>query len=141
MLGLGSFSVPVLVGAALLLGGMGLFAARRARLSLVATLRANLPVLVFHELLFAFALFLGLLLRWEQFWGAGAQISHTEKPMDFAFLNGILASTEFPPQDPWLAHYPINYYYYGYLMIAALMRLLELLRAELLNLAGATFYA
>ena len=39
---------------------------------------------------------------------------HTEQPMDLMFLNSIRASLTYPPQDAWLAGYPISYYYFGY---------------------------
>lgn len=50
-------------------------------------------------------------------------IDHTEEPMDFAFLNGILRSGHMPPNDPWLAGHSISYYYLGYLTVAILTRL------------------
>ena len=50
-------------------------------------------------------------------------IDHTEEPMDFAFLNGILRSPRMPPNDPWLSGHPISYYYLGYLTVAAPIRL------------------
>jgi len=50
-------------------------------------------------------------------------IDHTEEPMDFAFLNGILRSPHMPPNDPWLSGHAISYYYLGYLTVAALTRL------------------
>ncbi len=50
-------------------------------------------------------------------------ITGTEKPMDFALLNGILASRRFPPHDPWLSGFAISYYYFGYLMMATLTKL------------------
>ncbi len=139
MVGLAPFSAISLLAAALFVGGVGIWAAHRARVDYRRLLRNNFHAIAFHELLFAVMLFVGLVLRWRGIYGA--QINHTETPMDFAFLNGILASREFPPQDPWLAHYPINYYYFGYLMVAALTRLSGLASAVTFNLAGATIYA
>ena len=46
-----------------------------------------------------------------------------EKWMEIAFLNGILNSPSFPPQDPWLSGFAISYYYFGYVMMALLTRL------------------
>ena len=139
MFGLSSFSLPVLVSTALMVGLAGLYAARRARLDVRHSLQALVPAIALEKVLFVLFLYIGLVLRWRGIWGA--QINHTEKPMDFAFLNGILASTQFPPQDPWLAHYPINYYYFGYVMMAALTRLSGLASGVAFNLAGATIYA
>lgn len=51
------------------------------------------------------------------------EITATEKPMEFMFLNSILASETFPPQDAWLAGFAISYYYLGYVMVAALAKL------------------
>ena len=50
-------------------------------------------------------------------------LTGTEKPMELAFINSILATPEFPPSDPWLSGYAISYYYFGYLMVALLARL------------------
>lgn len=50
-------------------------------------------------------------------------IEHTEEPMDFALLNGILHSARLPPNDPWLSGFSISYYYLGYLTVAVLARL------------------
>jgi YYY domain-containing protein len=42
----------------------------------------------------------------------------TEKPMDMAFINAINASASFPPHDPWMSGEPLNYYYLGHLAMA-----------------------
>lgn len=68
-------------------------------------------------------------------------IAHTEQPMDFSLLNGILASKRFPPVDPWFAGAPIHYYYFGYLLAAVMIRLLGLSSGVGYNLALAQTFA
>lgn len=50
-------------------------------------------------------------------------ISGTEKPMDFAFINAISRADNFPPADPWLSGHSISYYYFGHLMTSTLGKL------------------
>ena len=64
-------------------------------------------------------------------------INHTEKPMDFAFVNAILQSPSFPPEDPWLAGHPISYYYFGHFMMAAITKLTTVASPVGYNLAVA----
>ena len=67
--------------------------------------------------------FLGLFFLWLSVVSFSAAINHTEKPMDFAFLNSILQSRFFPPEDPWLAGNSISYYYFGHFMTAFMAKL------------------
>ena len=64
-----------------------------------------------------------------------------EKFMDLSFVNGILGSRQFPPEDSWLAGFPINYYYYGYYLCALLINLTGVLPHVGYNLMLVTVYA
>ena len=64
------------------------------------------------------ALFLGFFLMWLGIISEAPSINHTEKPMDFGFINAILQSRFFPPEDPWLSGHSISYYYFGHFMMA-----------------------
>jgi YYY domain-containing protein len=57
-----------------------------------------------------------------------------EKPMVFSFFNAVLKSTYFPPYDPWLAGGYINYYYYGFVIVAIPTKLLGIVPAFAYNL-------
>ncbi len=80
--------------------------------------RANIRIIAIEE-----AIFLVGLLVWALFKAYNPEIIATEKPMEFAFLNGILRSDVFPPLDPWLSGFSISYYYMGYVLMAVLTRL------------------
>ena len=68
--------------------------------------------------------------------------------MDFGFINSILRTRFFPPLDMWLsadparpAGYPINYYYFGHLTGAFLIKLAAIKPAIGYNLILATIFA
>ena len=89
-----------------------------------------------YEALFAAALiFLALLRSYNPNpWG-------TERPMDFALFNAIRRSVAFPPHDPWLSGYSINYYYFGYLLMAVVALFSGLDPAVAYNLSLALVFA
>ena len=76
-----------------------------------------------HPLIISEMVFLGFYFMWLVIVSGSPDINHTEKPMDFAFLNAILQSSYFPPEDPWLAGHSISYYYFGHMMVAFITKL------------------
>ena len=96
----------------------------------------NWRLLLSYEILFALALiFLALLRSYNPDpWG-------TERPMDYALFNAIRGSKAFPPHDPWLAGYSINYYYFGYLLMAAVSLVSGIDQGVAYNLSLALIFA
>ncbi|MEK6753269.1 MAG: DUF2298 domain-containing protein [Chloroflexota bacterium] len=81
-------------------------------------LKENKSLILTTEILFFVAFAFLAFVR-----SANPDLTGTERPMELAFINGILRSPTFPPQDPWLSGYAISYYYFGYVMTAMLARL------------------
>ena len=139
--------------AAVFAAGLTLWVRHRARLAVV--LRHRWKVILASELVFLLAFAIFLVVRagnpdlWHPYMGG-------EKPMDFAFLNGILKSTYFPPMDPWFSNGYINYYYFGWVIIGSPIKALGIDPSIAYNLVipllfgltasgafglGSTFYA
>ena len=86
-------------------------------------------------------LFFVLFVFWTLIRGMNPEVAYTEKPMELAFINSILRSPAFPPQDPWLSGYAISYYYFGYVLIAMLTRVTGVASAIAFNLSSALWFS
>ena len=124
------------VGALLALGALNLWLLRGKRQEITNWIKANRRMLIGMELLFGVSY-----LVWAFVRANNPEIQFTEKPMELAFLNGILRSESFPPVDPWLSGYGISYYYFGYVIIALLTQLTGASTALSFNLANALWFA
>jgi YYY domain-containing protein len=98
----------------------------------------DLKALLRTEVLFTSAFLVFVIIRAyspDIYWTGG------EKLMDISFINLILRSTSFPPVDPWLSGEPMQYYYFGYLVAANLIKLSNVLPSIGFNLGVATMFA
>ena len=81
--------------------------------------RDNIRSIIYFELLI---ICLGVLIAFLR--GTNPAIIGTEKPMEMAFVNAIMRSENFPPNDPWLSGYAISYYYFGYLVVVGIIKMM-----------------
>jgi YYY domain-containing protein len=114
----------VLVG-----GGVGWF----KRDELRRFVRRQRRVILMTEGLFAalFLVWIGIRLLQPDLWHPHMG---GEKPMDFAYFNAVIKSTWFPPYNPWFAGGYTNYYYYGFVIVGTLTKLLGTVPAIAYNL-------
>jgi YYY domain-containing protein len=94
--------------------------------------------LIRFELLFAAAFVIFAIIRAyspDIYWTGG------EKFMDISFINSILRTSGFPPHDPWMSGTVMYYYYFGYLIVADLIKLTSVNPSVAFNLATASFFA
>ncbi|HYD48762.1 MAG TPA: DUF2298 domain-containing protein, partial [Terriglobales bacterium] len=123
-LGIAQFTNATLLAVLLL---MGLLAwARRSASPAAPLVRAEI---VSSEAIFWGAFLLFAVIRMynpEVYWG--------EKPMDFSFLNAMHRTTNLPPPEPWFAGSPLHYSYFGYFVVAALGKTIDVHPALMFNL-------
>lgn len=123
----------VLIIAVFVIGYIYLKRTRLPRL----TLNKDFFIFLFEEVLFIASLFFLIYIR-----GQEPSIRGLEKFMDYGFMKSILRSRFFPPLDMWFSgNNPINYYYFGHLTGAVLIKLTDVPSAMGYNLILATIFA
>jgi YYY domain-containing protein len=133
-----SFLSTLLVVIGLLVIAAALFFVQRK--TILPFLRSHWRLILAEEVIFtlAFLLFVGIRSlnpdAWNPYIGG-------EKPMELAFLNAILRSPYMPPLDPWFSGGYINYYYYGYIVFGALIKLTAIVPTTAFNLTMPTLFA
>ena len=129
--------VYVGMGVVAVASGVSLWFARR---ELWDFARKRWRLLAFSEALFLVAFFAFLAVRyfnpdlWHPYRGG-------EKPMELAYLNAVFRSTTLPPYDPWFAGGYLNYYYWGYFVVASITRVVAVVPTVAFNLAVPLFFA
>lgn len=86
-------------------------------------------------------LFLASFIFWTYIRSQEPSIRSLEKFMDFGFMNSILRTDFFPPKDIWYAPLSINYYYFGHISGAILIKLTNIIPAVGYNLILSTIFA
>lgn len=121
-----------------LLAGGGL-ALRSRRDELRTFLREHRRVVLVSQGIYAGAFLLFLCIRYlnPDLWHP---VMGGEKPMELAYLTAVIKTAAFPPYDPWFAGGYINYYYWGFVLVGAPMKLLGIAPAFGFNLALPMLY-
>lgn len=134
------FGAPLVWSCTALLVLVGFAALWHQRTGLRAYLQARWRTMLGVEALFLAAFLALLLIRWlnPDLWHPDRS---GEKPMDLAFLTAVVRTPSFPPYDPWFAGGYINYYYYGFVIVAVLVHLTGVVPAVGFNLAIPTIFA
>ncbi len=104
--------------------------------NIVAFLRGAARYVVLSEVIFIATFLFYLWLR-----SFNPQVLGTEKPMEMGFLSAATRDNVLPPRDPWLSGYGINYYYLGFVLVAALAKLTGITATIAFNLGLATVFA
>lgn len=117
------------------------YAARNTNLQSPVTdlrswLSSHKPLVIATELLFLVSFAFLAFVR-----ACNPEAVGTEKPMELAFINAILRSPTFPPNDPWMSGYSISYYHFGYIMAAMLARVTATSGNLAFNLMSALVFA
>ncbi|GAK54472.1 conserved protein [Candidatus Moduliflexus flocculans] len=116
-----------------ILNGIFLLLHRRA---IWQTLKTHIPLFLLIEAIFAGVFFVALAIRMYN-----PDITGAEKEPDFMLMNAMLRTESFPPKDSWFAGEFVNYYYFGYVIWATVIKALGEIAPIGFNLALATIPA
>ena len=135
-----AFSRPTIAGVLILILGWNLFLFFRDKKILIQEVKDHWRQFLVVEAfgLVFFTAFLFVRLGNPDLWHPS---KGGEKPMDFSYFNAILKSTTFPPYDPWFAGGYINYYYYGFVLVGVLVKLLGIVPAIAYNIILPTLFS
>ena len=124
------FQPRAIVAALVMLGILNLAILFRHFAEFRAAAKPMLRLFLISELLFAGVFALGVAVRMYN-----PDLTGAEKEADFTFLNAILRSDYFPPRDVWFSGAPVNYYYFGYMIWASVIKATGVIAPVGFNLA------
>jgi YYY domain-containing protein len=136
---LAPFERPLIVLTWLLMLALSFAATWLQRAVFFAWLRRERRLLMVAEAIFlgCFGLFVFIRAANPDLWHP---IFGGEKPMNFAYLNAVTRSEYFPPYDPWFSGGILNYYYFGLVLVAVLIKLTGIMPEIAFNLAQPTLF-
>ncbi len=138
--GLGSFTSAWIWGTLLFLALGAAWIVKRNYRAMRLFLASGWRLLLVSEMIFFAGFALLALIRtsnpdlWHSWFGG-------EKPMDLAYLSAVVKSSQFPPYNPWFAGGFINYYYFGFALVGALIHATGIVPEVSYNLVLVTFFA
>jgi len=138
LVGFVNFSVWSISGVILAMAGLSAYIFINNKKEILDFIEEKMALIVITEL-FYLLIFLA-----HAFWKMyHPDILGQEKFMDFAFMNSIARGDRIPPLDPWMAGSAlhISYYYFGYLMMALIMKFTAIPAGMAYNVALTYLYA
>jgi YYY domain-containing protein len=136
------FERPVIAGALACMVAVGLATAYLWRADVRAFVRERWRFLLFCEAVFLIAFLFSYWIRLQN-----PDLYHPynggEKPMDFAYLNGVIRTTDLTqgPIDPWNAGGYLNYYWFGQFIAATITKLTGIVPEVAYNLLVPMFFS
>lgn len=119
----------------LIVGAISLYAFSYLYLRVSHLTKKQWIIILFEETLFFIAFIFWTIIRSQE-----PSIHSLEKFMDFGFINSILKTDFFPTKDIWYAGSSINYYYFGHITGAMLIKLTGTLPSIGYNLILSTIF-